>query len=62
MIENERVPSKAEDEALWLERTAEIDLEEEHLLDLRLDGDITPEQFRARSTELRRPALRRRIT
>jgi hypothetical protein len=27
MIENERVPSKAQDEALWLERTAEIDLE-----------------------------------
>jgi hypothetical protein len=55
MIENERVPSKAEDEALWLKRTAEIDLEQEHLLDLRLDGDITPEQFRARSTELRSP-------
>jgi hypothetical protein len=28
MIENERVPSKAEDEALWLKRTAEIDLEQ----------------------------------
>ena len=34
-------------------RIAEIDLRQERLLDLRLDGDITPEQFRARSTELK---------
>jgi hypothetical protein len=38
---------------LWLKRIAEIDLKLERLLDLRLDGDITPEQFRARSKELK---------
>jgi hypothetical protein len=53
MIEHERAPSTAEDEALWLKRVAEIDLKQERLLDLRLDGDITPEQFRARSAELK---------
>jgi site-specific DNA recombinase len=53
MIENERAPSTAEDEASWLRRIAEIDLKQERLLDLRLDGDITPEQFRARSAELK---------
>jgi len=53
MIENERVRSTAEDEVSWLRRIAEIDLRQERLLDLRLDGDITPEQFRARSTELK---------
>jgi hypothetical protein len=50
---NERAPSTAEDEALWLKRIAEIDLKQERLLDLRLDGDITPEQFRARSKKLK---------
>src|SRR5215207_4102012 len=50
---NERAPSTAEDEALWLKRIAEIDLKQERLLDLRLDGDITPEQFRARSADLK---------
>jgi hypothetical protein len=53
MIENERAPSTAEDEALWLKQIAALDLKHERLLDLRLDGDITPEQFRARSTELK---------
>jgi len=53
MIENERAPSAVEDEAPWLRRIAEIDLKQERLLDLRLDGDITPEQFRARSAELK---------
>jgi hypothetical protein len=53
MIENERSPSTAEDEALWLKWIAEIDLKQERLLDLRLDGDITPEQFRVRATELK---------
>ena len=53
MIENERAPSTAEDEASWLKRIAEIELKQERLLDLRLDGDITPEQFRARSAELK---------
>ena len=52
-IENERAPSKAEDEASWLRRIAEIDLKQERLLDLRLDGDITSEQFRARCAELK---------
>ena len=53
MIENERKPSTVEDEASWLRRIAEIDVKHERLLDLRLGGDITPEQFRARSTELK---------
>jgi hypothetical protein len=53
MIENERVPSTAEDEALWLKRIADIDVKQERLLDLRLDGDITPKQFRARSADLK---------
>jgi site-specific DNA recombinase len=53
MIDNERSPSTAENEATWLKRIAEIDFKQERLLDLRLDGDITPEQFRARSTELK---------
>jgi hypothetical protein len=42
MIENERAPFTAEDEALWLKRIAELDLKHERLLDLRLDGDIAP--------------------
>jgi hypothetical protein len=53
MTENERAPSTAEDEASWLRRIAEIDLKQERLLDLRLAGGVTPEQFRARSTELK---------
>jgi Recombinase zinc beta ribbon domain len=53
MIKNERAPSAVEDEAPWLRRIAEIDLKQGRLLDLRLDGDITPEQFRARSAELK---------
>ncbi len=53
MIEKERKPSVVEDEASWLRRIAEIDVKHERLLDLRLGGDITPEQFRARSTELK---------
>jgi hypothetical protein len=52
MIENERAPSTADDEAAWLKRIAEIDLKQ-HLLDLRPDGDITPEQCRARSADLK---------
>jgi hypothetical protein len=52
-IEHERAPSTAQDEALWHKRIAEIDLKQERLLDLRLDGDITPEQFRARSADLK---------
>jgi hypothetical protein len=52
MLENERQPSAGEDEASWLKRIAEIDLKQERLLDLHLDGDITTEQFRAKSAEL----------
>jgi hypothetical protein len=52
MIESERRPSSAEDEASWLGRISEIDAKQERLLDLRLDGDITPERFRARSARL----------
>ncbi|MDQ3863519.1 MAG: recombinase family protein, partial [Actinomycetota bacterium] len=53
MIENERAPSAAEDEAPWLKRIAEINLKQERLLDLRLGGDITSERFRAKSAELK---------
>jgi site-specific DNA recombinase len=52
MLENERQPSAGEDEASWLKRIAEIDLKQERLLDLHLDGDITTEQFRAKRAEL----------
>ena len=51
--ELECASSAAEDEAPWLKRIAEIVLEQERLLDLRLDGDVTSEQFRARSAELK---------
>ena len=52
MIESERGLSSGEDEASWLGRISEIDAKQERLLDLRLDGNITPEQFRARSARL----------
>ncbi len=39
----------AEEEAFWLKQISEIERKEERLLDLRLEGDITTEQFRARS-------------
>ncbi len=52
MLENERQPSVGEDETPWLKRIAEIDLKQERLLDLHLDGDISTEQFRAKSAEL----------
>jgi site-specific DNA recombinase len=52
MLENERQSSTAEDETSWLRRLAEIDLKQKRLLDLHLDGDITTEQFRAKSAEL----------
>ncbi len=53
MIENERQPSTGEDEASWLKRIVEIDVRQGRLLELHLDGDITTEQFRAKSAELR---------
>ena len=52
MLENERQPSVGEDGASWLRRIAEIGLKQERLLDLHLGGDITTEQFRAKSAEL----------
>jgi hypothetical protein len=52
MLEKERQPSVGEEETPWLKRIAEIDLEQERLLDLHVDGDITTEQFRAKSVEL----------
>lgn len=52
MLENERQPSIGEDDTFWLRRLAEIDLKQKRLLDLHMDGDITTEQFRAKSAEL----------
>lgn len=52
MLENEHQPTTGEDETSWLRRLAEIDLKQERLLDLHLDGDITTQQFRAKSGEL----------
>ena len=44
--------STEEEEASWLNRISEIGRKEERLLDLRLEGDITAEQFRAKSATL----------
>jgi len=52
MLENERQPSTGVDETSWLRRITETDLKRERLLDLHLDGDITTEQFRAKSAKL----------
>ncbi len=52
MLENERVPSGGEDEASWLKRITEINVKQERLLDLHLEGDITTAQFRSKSEEL----------
>ncbi len=52
MLENEREPSAGEDEASWLKRIAEINVKQERLLDLHLEGDVTTEQFRAKSEQL----------
>ena len=52
MLENERQLSAGEDETSWLRRIAKIDLKQERLLDLHLDGDIRTEQFRTKSAEL----------
>ena len=45
--------SAEEEEASWLKRLSEIERKEVRLLDLCLEGDITTEQFRARSGALR---------
>ena len=53
MLENERQSATMEaDEASWLKRIAEIQAKQERLLDLHLEGDVTTEQFRAKSAEL----------
>jgi site-specific DNA recombinase len=52
MLESEPQPSVGEDEASWLKRIAEIELKQERLLDLHLEGDITTGQFRAKSADL----------
>ena len=56
MHENEARPvagaSAEEEEASWLNRISEIERKEERLLDLRLEGDITAEQFCAKSAAL----------
>ncbi len=44
--------TKTKEEAFWLKRISEIARKEERLLDLRLEGDITAEQFRAKSASL----------
>ena len=44
--------SPEEEEASWLKRISEIERKEERLLDLRLEGDIPAERFRARSVAL----------
>jgi len=54
MQENEaRTDGASAEEASWLKRLSEIERKEERLLDLRPEGDITAEQFRARSGALR---------
>jgi len=52
MLENERQLAAGEGETSWFKRIAEIDIKQERLLDPHLDGDITTEQFRAKSAEL----------
>ena len=44
--------SPDEEEGSWLKRISEVERKEERLLDLRLEGDITTQQFRARSAAL----------
>jgi len=51
--ENECQPSTGGDEASWLKRIAQIDVKQERLLELHLDGAIATERFRAKSAELR---------
>jgi hypothetical protein len=56
--------SGEEEEASWLNRISEIERKEERLLDLCLEGYITAEQFRARSTAFQenREAARLRLS
>lgn len=55
MIENEASGSRSaleQDEATWLKHVSEIERKEERLLDLRLEGDITTEQYRTKNAGL----------
>ena len=58
------VASGEEEEASWLNRISEIERKEERLLDLCLEGDVTAEQFRAKSTAFQenREAARLRLS
>ncbi len=68
MHKNEARPvagaSGEEEVASWLNRISEIERKEERLLDLCLEGDITAEQFRAKSTAFQenREAARLRLS
>ncbi|HVF02289.1 MAG TPA: zinc ribbon domain-containing protein [Rubrobacteraceae bacterium] len=53
MQENEASSASAEDEeASWLKRISKLERKEERLLELRLEGDISTEQFRVKSAAL----------
>ena len=51
-LEREGAASAEEEEASWLKRISETERKEERLLDLRLEGDITAQQFREKSAAL----------
>jgi hypothetical protein len=44
--------SAEEEEAFWLKRVSEVERKEERLLDLRLEGNISTEQFHAKRAAL----------
>jgi len=44
--------SAEEEEASWLKRVSQVERNEERLLDLRLEGDISTEQFHAKRAAL----------
>ena len=44
--------SAEEEEASWLKRVSEVERKEERLLDLRLEGNISTEQFHAKRAAL----------
>ena len=44
--------SAEEEEAFWLKRVSQVERNEERLLDLRLEGDISTEQFHAKRAAL----------
>jgi hypothetical protein len=61
-VESERLPSATGmDEASWLKRITEMNVKQERLLNLHLDGDITTSSFVPRALSWRMLALQRRI-